>query len=276
MMTTVDICNRGIKEFLSKYADAKRPLVVGIQGVQGIGKTTLVAGLSSRLIQDGLKVVTFSIDDLYYSKEELENLYLETQNPLYIGRGVPGTHDAELGSQILTRLKSQQPASVPKYNKALFNGKGDRESREKWSQYVPPYDVVLIEGWCLGYQALGRKHLVAKLSSVDLRNATVEHILDMNERLKQFDSWLIHIDLMVYLLSDVENVLKWRWQQEQELIKRHHSGMTKDELKHFLNRFLLCYDIYYQKDNQAASLKIPYISIYFDRERSVVKEDSNL
>ncbi|CAG8581801.1 15375_t:CDS:1, partial [Acaulospora colombiana] len=83
------------------------PLFVGIQGPQGIGKTTLTAQLASTLSQEpySFRVVTFSIDDLYLGHEALKDVgRANPKNGLLQGRGQPGTHDIPLGAETLKGL----------------------------------------------------------------------------------------------------------------------------------------------------------------------------
>lgn len=42
-----------------------RPLMLGINGCQGSGKTTLTAYLSLRLEEEGMRVANLSLDDFY-------------------------------------------------------------------------------------------------------------------------------------------------------------------------------------------------------------------
>ena len=82
------------------------PLVVGINGAQGSGKSTLTKILSMLLSQGFDKnVVSISIDDLYLTRAERQQL-AEDIHPLFLTRGVPGTHDVELGKSILMQLHS--------------------------------------------------------------------------------------------------------------------------------------------------------------------------
>jgi D-glycerate 3-kinase len=57
-----------------KAAGSKAPLVIGIQAVQGCGKTTLVDELESLFSRMGLKAATVSIDDFYLPFQEQQDL----------------------------------------------------------------------------------------------------------------------------------------------------------------------------------------------------------
>ena len=57
-------------------------MIVGIQGVQGSGKTTLCQNLSKNY-------EVISLDDFYFSNRYIENLYYYTKEPLWRYRGNP-------------------------------------------------------------------------------------------------------------------------------------------------------------------------------------------
>jgi D-glycerate 3-kinase len=80
-----------------------RPFVQGILGGQGAGKTTLAIALKNILACMGLSCIGISIDDLYKTHAEREEL--KRQDPRLIWRGPPGTHDIDLGIQVLDRLR---------------------------------------------------------------------------------------------------------------------------------------------------------------------------
>lgn len=43
---------------------------------------------------------------------------------------------------------------VPRYDKSARGGKGDRAPETEWSVVSTPPDIVLLEGWMLGFEAL--------------------------------------------------------------------------------------------------------------------------
>ena len=86
-----------------KAASAGRSLLVGINGAQGSGKTTACAFLEVLLAERGLKAVTVALDDLYLTRAEREALARD-EHPLFLTRGVPGTHDVDLGMALLDDL----------------------------------------------------------------------------------------------------------------------------------------------------------------------------
>jgi D-glycerate 3-kinase len=67
------------------------PFFIGLNGVQGAGKTTLVAALAKTLQNEGLQTLVCSIDDLYLTHEDQVALArANPNNPLIQHRGEPG------------------------------------------------------------------------------------------------------------------------------------------------------------------------------------------
>lgn len=68
-----------------------KPFFIGLNGVQGAGKTTLVSALAKTLQEEGLETLVCSIDDLYLPYKEQVALAKEhSLNPLVQHRGEPG------------------------------------------------------------------------------------------------------------------------------------------------------------------------------------------
>lgn len=180
------------------------PLFIAVQGPQGSGKTFLTTRLHEALTSPphSLSVAVISIDDLYLPHDQLVAVaQANPNNRLLQGRGQPGTHDVKLGSQILTQLKyiNEQDehgggasVQIPRFEKSLFGGEGDRV--ETGTIVQPPVDVVVLEGWCVGFHPstsdeIGRKwELPVQGLGEDFfhaRGFRKEDVLDINERLKE-------------------------------------------------------------------------------------------
>jgi D-glycerate 3-kinase len=73
-------------------ANPDRPFFIGLNGVQGAGKTTLVSALAHTLQEEiGLETLVLSIDDLYLTHDDQVALAKEhPRNPLVQHRGEPG------------------------------------------------------------------------------------------------------------------------------------------------------------------------------------------
>jgi len=122
---------------------AGRPLIVGINGAQGSGKSTLCRFLEVLLVEHNQRAVTVSLDDLYLTRAERRQL-AEDCHPLFATRGVPGTHDVPLGEMILDSLVERRPVSLPRFDKAADDRAADGTLVDA------RIDVILFEGWCVG------------------------------------------------------------------------------------------------------------------------------
>ena len=69
-------------------------------------------------------------------------------------RGNAATHDMALGSDTLSSLTSSSASTVPvpRYDKSKFEGRGDRADASTWPAVELPLDIVLFEGWMLGFR----------------------------------------------------------------------------------------------------------------------------
>lgn len=80
-------------------------------------------------------------------------------NRLLQVRGNAGTHDLQLGTRTLEALRSAgggddngSRVAVPRYDKSQNGGRGDRADPTRWPHVQGPLDIVLFEGWMLGFR----------------------------------------------------------------------------------------------------------------------------
>ena len=72
-------------------ANPTKPFIIGLNGVQGAGKTTLVSKLKDVLQKEGIETLVCSIDDLYLNHEDqLALAKAHPDNKLVQHRGEPG------------------------------------------------------------------------------------------------------------------------------------------------------------------------------------------
>ncbi|WP_221798051.1 hypothetical protein [Oceanobacter mangrovi] len=192
--------------------------IFGIHGGQGSGKSTLSQGLA-KLFRAALgwNCVVVSIDDLYLSHAERQQLS-QTVHPLLATRGVPGTHDAELGQQLFQQLKNLHPGdllAMPAFDKAS----DDRLPRSQWHQCVGPVDLILFEGWCVGCEAASDASLQTPVNELEASEDADGHWRQwVNQHLQtDYKAWFAMLDRLIMLkVPGMNAVLEWRGQQEQE------------------------------------------------------------
>ncbi|HEY9601862.1 MAG TPA: glycerate kinase [Allocoleopsis sp.] len=212
-----------------------RPLIQGILGVQGTGKTTLATVLSLILTHLDYRTLSLSLDDLY--KTYAERQRLQQQDPRLIWRGPPGTHDVELGVQLLDQLRQTNPIHpilVPRFDKSAWGGVGDRTTPEQ----VEDIDIVLFEGWFVGVRPSDPSVFDASTPPPIDTPADRDFARDMNERLKDYLPLWERLDqLMVLYPTNYRLSQQWRRQAEQQMKATGKSGMTDAQIDDFVNYF---------------------------------------
>jgi len=228
------------------------PFFIGLNGVQGAGKTTLVSALSDTLTAKGLSVLVCSIDDLYLRHEDQVRLAEEhADNKLVQHRGEPGTHDMDLATSLFTALQAGKETQIPEYDKSLFSGAGDRVSSTSWKTVnapsTPPISVIIFEGWCVGFRALPPSTVSAlqEAPSQTLHRHKLEHLLFVNEKLRAYDIMTDSFDAFIHIDAQETNyVYEWRLEQEQRLREEKGSGMSDEKVREFVDGYFPAYELY--------------------------------
>lgn len=177
---------------------------------------------------DLIPTAVLSIDDFYLSYQQQKQLAAEKpSNPLIQHRGQPSTHDLSLCASVLSSLRSKRETHIPAYDKSAFHGKGDRISEEEWvivNKYEDePIEVVIFEGWCVGFRALEATKLhrkweqaVAEKEKVGYRGRLGLHQLEnlefVNEALKRYDVLTEYDPSWIFILryvDAIESAVSW-------------------------------------------------------------------
>ncbi|CDR37726.1 CYFA0S01e15874g1_1 [Cyberlindnera fabianii] len=242
-----------LNPILKDWNYTEKPLIINISGPQGSGKSYL----SSKLLQyfttaySHLKSVTFSTDDIYLThKDQVKVVKEYPKNVLLKGRGLPGTHDVNLGYQLLADLDNRKSGfSIPRYDKSAFNGEGDRAPEEEWEKVEKPADIVVFEGWFNGFTPFDSDEgILEKIEESEiLKKYDKEMLFEVNSNLAGYIKLWDFVDVDIfYDTDDIDNVNDWRIQQEHELIKKKGTGMTDDEVRSFIERYMVVYELYYK------------------------------
>ncbi|MGD1909326.1 MAG: glycerate kinase [Rivularia sp. (in: cyanobacteria)] len=215
-----------------RYQENQRPFIQGILGGQGTGKTTTCKVLNLILSHLKYRTLSLSIDDLY--KTYQARLILQQQDPRLIWRGPPGTHDVDLGLNLLDNICQRQTTiTVPRFDKSLHSGNGDRINPET----VENIDIVLFEGWFVGIQPINS----TAFNTPPLPIITPEDkafALDMNDKLHDYLPLWQRLDSLIVLYpTDYRLSLEWRKQAEHQMKASGKPGMTDLQIEEFVNYF---------------------------------------
>ncbi len=225
---------RPIADFLARSANHR---VIGINGSQGAGKSTLCQVLGWLLNRQGKRVAILSIDDLYVSEARRAEL-AERIHPLLKTRGVPGTHDVTLGIDTLQALISGRPVALPRFNKAEDNPYPTRE----WPIQTEPVDLILFEGWCVASRPQWEADLREPINRLEAEEDRWGHWRDyINRQLAgPYQALFEPIDcLILFEAADFSWVYGWRKKQEDHLRRLETGSRIMDDgtLARFVQHF---------------------------------------
>ena len=222
----------------NKYKRKRGTLFLGLSGGQGSGKTT-IAGILKIILKKFFKrkIYVSSIDNFYKTHEE-RNKMSNKVHPLFITRGVPGTHDINLVKNFfdIIRRKKFKKIQLPKFEKAIDN----RLKKKYWFNIKKKPEIVILEGWCVG-----AKPQISSLIKKPVN--TLEKYEDnnliwrkyVNEKLKkEYKKLFSMIDFFIFMkIPNFKAVFKWRLLQENKLRKKSHPNkkiMSYNEIKRFI------------------------------------------
>lgn len=218
----------------SRKRELDRTLIQGILGGQGTGKTTLCRVLKLILNYLGFSVATLSIDDLYLTYAERQAL--RQQDPRLIWRGPPGTHDIELGLQVIDRCLQSDAATeiqMPRFDKSAFNGAGDRTTPEPISKP----DILLFEGWFVGVRPV-TEDCFDRCPEPIITAEDIQFAKDNNQRLGAYLPLWNKLDSLIILYpQDYRLSKQWRKEAEHQMIATGKTGMSDEEIDRFVEYF---------------------------------------
>lgn len=226
-----------------------RPIIVGVNGAQGTGKSTLALFLETLLNQHlDCPCARFSLDDIYLTRAERERKAKEI-HPLLLTRGVPGTHDVILGNRVLDELLgagADDVVAIPAFDKS----QDDRAPMAEWPLHRGQVKIILLEGWCVAAlpetDPLRLEAPINQLEAVEDQGGQWRRYV--NEHLAgEYQLLFERLDYLVMLKApSMECILEWRTLQEQKLAERigaHQNGasatrvMTPEQIKRFIMHY---------------------------------------
>ena len=228
--------------WIEQQSPQERPLLVGLSGAQGSGKSTLRSILHA-ILSVGMErnVAGLSIDDLYLPKSARRALATSI-HPLLRTRGVPGTHDVAMGISLLDRFEAADAQSripIPAFDKST----DERRRRDQWPVHEGRPDVVLFDGWCVGARPQSPRELAQPINALEeSSDADGTWRAYVNQRLEtEYAELFGRIDLLVMLkVPSFEKVYEWRQLQEEKLVEREgrtDETMTPRQLRRFIMHY---------------------------------------
>jgi D-glycerate 3-kinase len=234
-----------------------RPVLIGVSGAQGSGKTTVCKLLE---MANRPRFAHFSLDDVYWSKAERVDLG-RLIHPLFATRGPPGTHDLDLAIatvDALQRATAESETRLPRFDKL----RDEPAPESEWPIYRGRPEAILIDGWCLGATPpdSGKPLNAVEAIDSDGRWRAAQAVFLAEEYARFFAMF----DAMIYLKPPSwEIVRRWRGQQEEQLLAR---AMNAEE-RAKLDRFLMHYERL-TRSMMAGGVKADVI-VQLDEERAV-------
>jgi len=182
-----------------------------------------------------------SLDDLYLGRAARQKLAADI-HPLLITRGVPGTHDVQLGIDTIMRLAAAGENDVvrlPRFDKST----DEPVAEAQWPEQQGPVDLLIFEGWCLACRPQVEAELIAPCNALEAEqdaDGVWRHVV--NRQLGEHYPLLFGlIDMLLFLkVPDMQAVLRWRGEQEDKLARNSAtSGKIMDTaaLARFVSHF---------------------------------------
>ena len=220
-----------------KYLKDKKTKIISLTGGQGSGKST-IANILKIILKEkfNLRTVLFSIDDFYKTLKSRTDMSLKV-SPLFLTRGVPGTHDTTLLNQCMKNLKKKKfkKILIPRFDKSI----DDRLKKKNWQKIDKRPEIVIFEGWCVGAKPQKKKDLLKPVNTLE-KNKDKKKIWrnTVNQELKKnYKKIFKLIDFSIFLeVPSFKYVFKWRLLQEKKLkkVSKGKKTMNRAQIKNFI------------------------------------------
>ncbi len=223
------------------FQKSKKTKVIGLTGGQGTGKST-ISNILKIILKEGYKLetVVFSIDDFYKTLHERKKISKKI-NPLFITRGVPGTHDTKILFQCIKDLKKNnfKKTTIPKFDKSI----DDRSPKNKWIKVNKKANIIIFEGWCVGAKPQKNKDLKFPVNQLEKqKDKNKMWRQKVNSELKNnYKKIFDLIDKLIFLrIPSFKYVIKWRLLQEKKLRITGKGNKTMNDKQ--IENFVMYYE----------------------------------
>lgn len=260
-LTQISFDEKYIKTFyLPLLQSIKNKRNIMIAGSQGSGKSSLAHLISAYLKKYYSKnSVVISLDDFYLSKNSRVKLSKKI-HPLFLTRGVPGTHDIEsLLNKFQLLTKKVFPVYLPIFDKV-------KDTRKRSYKKICKADVIILEGWCVGARPISNQYLYKNINNLEtFQDPYFKWRNNYNRYLSSYQKIFSKFNFFIYLqFNDWKSIIEWKYKQELRLRNK-----KKDlSLKKYLSEFIQ----YYEKISRWMYIKSPHdcqLLIKIDKDQKI-------
>jgi D-glycerate 3-kinase len=203
-----------LAETRALLAQGRRPMWA-LNGPVGAGKSSLARQLQQLFRQQGLQLAIASIDDAYLPAAARRQAM--AGNPFGVSRVPPGSHDPQALVEAVVHWRaepwrpegpSRAPLQLPRFDKTLLGGEGDRIAPWKGTA-----DALLLEGWLLGCRPRPPRDLAEGKAALD--GGQHPWLLRCNAALAAYEPlWRLADRWVVLWPQDWCLPRRWRFQAE--------------------------------------------------------------
>jgi D-glycerate 3-kinase len=217
-----------IRRLQRRCSQPGRCPVLALQAPVGAGKSTLARQLQDLAATVGLRLAVASIDDAYHGWEERQRRL--AGNPFGVNRVPPGSHDPDLLVAAITAWRKGGPLTLPRFDKNLRHGQGDRSGWQRCSNA----DALLLEGWLVGYEPVGQARLSRWLADHpdELNPAEQAWLPHWDQALAAYQTlWQCCDSFWMLQPERASSVLRWRLQAEARQRRSGGDSLTTQEIQ---------------------------------------------
>jgi D-glycerate 3-kinase len=232
-LSKADLTQSFVAHASAVWRSSGRPVVVGLCGAQGSGKSTLTEASKLALERQGIRTAIVALDDFYLPRQARIELSSRI-HPLLLTRGVPGTHDTDMLAGCLQQLVQPGFCDLPRFDKA-------EDTRAETTERIrTPVDIVLFEGWCVGARPQPDAELetpVNRLEAEEDQDGVWRNFVQAQLG-GPYRNLFASLDALALLKApSFEVVFSWRKEQEDALRARTGRGMSDVQLIRFIAHY---------------------------------------